>query len=585
MPDLAASIGLGAQRPALSVPHTQFTLPNGLNVILHRDTSVPVVALNLWYHVGSGHERVGRTGFAHLFEHVMFEGSMHVPEGSFDSWLEAAGANNNGSTTVDRTNYYIDLPSNALDLALFLESDRMGFLLDDKAPDKINGQRDVVKNEKRQSVDNQPYGQAFIELPAMLYPAGHPYSWSTIGSMEDLTAASFEDVARFFRTYYVPNNASLVIAGDIDIDATRKLVEKWFSEIPRGKPVPALAPPTPVLDGVKRKTITDRVQLPRLYMAWHTPPFMKPGDAALDIVANLLAGGKNSRLYRRLVYDLQIAQDVSAFQQSQALGSNFIVITTARPGQSLDKLQAVIDEELDKLRATPPEAREMTRALNQIRSQFLSRHGARGRLQRQGRPVELVLHGHPQPRLFRTGSGALPRRDRGRCQGRRRSVPAEGSPRRAERRSGRKEVKHALDRAAGRSALPLCSCRGHGGGAEAGPRQAARHRARAVAQAAGHPETEAVERPRGVDRRASRGAARAGQPDRAFGQRRGSDRQVRRRQPRRRHARRRRRFAIVARPRRRARVPRRQPHDDELVRLFGGAALGAGRRSSAMRCR
>jgi zinc protease len=367
---LAASIGLGAQRPALSVPHTQFTLPNGLNVILHRDASVPVVAVNLWYHVGSGHERVGRTGFAHLFEHVMFEGSTHVPEGAFDSWLEAAGANNNGSTSVDRTNYYIDLPSNALDLALFLDSDRMGFLLDDKAPDKIDGQRDVVKNEKRQSVDNQPYGQAFMELPGMLYPAGHPYSWSTIGSMEDLSAASFEDVARFFRTYYVPNNASLVIAGDIDIDATRKLVDKWFSEIPRGKPVPALAPPTAVLDGVKRKTITDRVQLPRLYMAWHTPPFMKPGDAALDIVANLLAGGKNSRLYRRLVYDLQIAQDVSAFQQSQALGSNVIVITTARPGQSLDKLQAVVDEELDKLRATPPEAREMTRALNQIEANF-----------------------------------------------------------------------------------------------------------------------------------------------------------------------------------------------------------------------
>jgi zinc protease len=367
---LTASIGLAAQRQALSVPHTQFTLSNGLNVILHRDTSVPVVAVNLWYHVGSGHERVGRTGFAHLFEHVMFEGSTHVPEGSFDGWLEAAGANNNGSTTVDRTNYYIDLPSNALELALFLESDRMGYLLDDKAPDKIDGQRDVVKNEKRQSVDNQPYGQAFMELPALLYPAGHPYSWSTIGSMEDLTAASFEDVARFFRTYYVPNNASLVIAGDIDIDATRKLVEKWFSEIPRGKPVPALAPPAPVLDGVKRKTIADRVQLPRLYMAWHTPAFMKPGDAALDIVANLLAGGKNSRLYRRLVYDLQIAQDVSAFQQSQALGSNFFVITTARPGQSLDKLQAVVDEELDKLRATPPEAREMTRALNQTEANF-----------------------------------------------------------------------------------------------------------------------------------------------------------------------------------------------------------------------
>ena len=367
---LATAVAPAAQAPSLSVPHTQFQLPNGLNVILHRDTSVPVVAVNLWYHVGSGHERPGRTGFAHLFEHVMFEGSTHVPEGAFDEWLEAAGANNNGSTNVDRTNYYIDLPSNALDLALFLESDRMGYLLDDKAPGKIEGQRDVVKNEKRSSYDNQPYGQAFLELPTLLYPPGHPYSWSTIGSMEDLTAASFEYVARFFRTYYVPNNASLVIAGDIDIEVTRKLVEKWFADVPRGKPVPALSPPAPVLDGVKRKTITDRVQLPRLYLGWHTPALLKPGDATLDIVANLLSGGKNSRLYRRLVYDMQIAQDVSAFQQSQALGSNFMIVTTARPGQTLDKLQAVIDEELDKLRATAPEAREMTRALNQIEANF-----------------------------------------------------------------------------------------------------------------------------------------------------------------------------------------------------------------------
>jgi len=358
------------QAQALTVPYSQFTLPNGLNVILHRDTSVPVVAVNLWYHVGSSHERPGRTGFAHLFEHIMFEGSMHVPEGSFDTWLEAAGANNNGSTTTDRTNYYIDLPANALDLALFLESDRMGFLLDDKAPGKVDGQRDVVKNEKRQGVDNQPYGQAFVELSALLYPPGHPYSWPVIGSMEDLSAASFEDVARFFRTYYVPNNASLVIAGDIDLAETRKKVETWFSDVPRGKPVPPLAPPSAVLDGVKRKTITDRVQLPRLYMAWHTPGLLKPGDATMDIIANLLSSGKNSRLYRRLVYDLQIAQDVSAFQQSQALGSNFVIIATARPGQGLDKIQAVIDEELDRLRKEAPAAREMTRALNQTEASF-----------------------------------------------------------------------------------------------------------------------------------------------------------------------------------------------------------------------
>ncbi len=368
---LAGTVALGAQqRPALSVPFTQFKLPNGLNVILHRDTSVPVVSVNVWYHVGSGNERPGRTGFAHLFEHVMFEGSMHVPEGAFDSWLEAAGGNNNGSTNNDRTNYYEDLPTNALELALFLESDRMGFLLDEKAPDKINGQRDVVKNEKRQSVDNQPYGQAFVELPAMLYPAGHPYSWSTIGSMEDLTAASFEDVARFFRTYYVPSNASLVVAGDIDLAATRRMVEKWFSDVPAGKPVPALTAPSAVLDGVKAKTITDRVQLPRLYMAWHTPALLKPGDAEMDIVSNLLSGGKNSRLYRRLVYEMQIAQDVQAVQQSQGLDSNFLIITTARPGESLDKIKGVIDEELDKLRATPPDAREMTRAMNQIEANF-----------------------------------------------------------------------------------------------------------------------------------------------------------------------------------------------------------------------
>ena len=369
-PAINLGAALFAQAPALDVPYTQFTLPNGLNVILHRDTSVPVVAVNVWYHVGSANERVGRTGFAHLFEHVMFEGSMHVPEGDFDNWLEAAGANNNGSTNTDRTNYYIDLPANALELALFLESDRMGFLLDDKAPGKVDGQRDVVKNEKRQSVDNQPYGQAFVELASLLYPPGHPYSWPVIGSMADLTAASFEDVARFFRTYYVPNNASLVIAGDIDLADTRKLVEKWFDDVPRGKPVEPLATPTVVLDGVKRKTITDRVQLPRLYLAWHSPGLLKPGDATMDLIANLLSSGKNSRLYRRLVYDLQIAQDVAAFQQSQALGSNFIIMATARPGQDLGKIQAVIDDELDKLRAEAPAAREMTRALNQTEASF-----------------------------------------------------------------------------------------------------------------------------------------------------------------------------------------------------------------------
>jgi len=379
---LGCSLGLLAaapqaqapQAPApITVPYTEFTLANGLHVILHRDPTVPVAAVNVWYHVGSGREKPGRTGFAHLFEHVMFEGSEHVAEGQFDSWLEAAGGSNNGSTSEDRTNYVTDVPSNALELALFLESDRMGYLLPTLTQGKLDGQRDVVKNEKRQRVDNAPYGQAFVELTSMLYPKGHPYSWPVIGSMEDLSAAQLDDVREFFTTYYAPNNASLVIAGDIDIAQTRTLVEKWFSAIPRGKDVPRLAPQPVQLDGVVRKTITDRVQLPRLYLAWHTPAFYAPGDAAMDMIGSLLTGGKNSRLYKRLVYDLQIAQDVFAAQQSSALGSTFLVVATARPGQSLEKMQAIIDEEIVRLQQQPPDAREMTRVLNQTEASFYRR--------------------------------------------------------------------------------------------------------------------------------------------------------------------------------------------------------------------
>jgi zinc protease len=355
----------------LTVAYQEFTLPNGLHVILHRDTSVPVVAVNVWYHVGSGNEKVGRTGFAHLFEHLMFEGSKHVPEGSFDTWLEGAGANNNGSTNTDRTNYYIDGPANALELMLFLESDRMGFLLDTMSPERVDGQRDVVKNERRQSYENRPYGMAELELDTMLWPKGHPYSWSTIGSMEDLSAASHQDVQEFFRTYYAPNNASLVIAGDIDLAATKAMVEKWFRDVPGGKPVLPVAPPPAMLTEVSRKTATDRVQLPRLYLAWLTPGLMRPGDAALDVAASLLTSGKNSRLYKRLVYDLQIAQDVMAYQQSQGLGSAFYIQATARPGKTAEELQKVIDEEIDKLAATPPEPRELERVLNQIEASFL----------------------------------------------------------------------------------------------------------------------------------------------------------------------------------------------------------------------
>ncbi|HTM02348.1 MAG TPA: pitrilysin family protein [Vicinamibacterales bacterium] len=370
---------LSAQAPApptavpakLEVPYRLFTLANGLTVILHQDRSVPIVAVNIWYHVGSANEHRGRTGFAHLFEHLMFEGSKNVKEGEFDNLLEAAGGNNNGSTTNDRTNYVIDVPSNALELALYLESDRMGYLLDAMSPERVNGQRDVVKNERRQSYENRPYGMAEIELDQLLWPENHPYSWPTIGSMEDLTAASYEDVVAFFKKYYAPNNASLVIAGDIDLDRTQALVHKWFDEVPRGKPVEPVAPPAALLTTVTRKTMTDdQARLPRVYLAWITPRMFAPGDAALDVVSSVLAGGKNSRLYKRLVYDTQMAQDVSAFQQSGALGSEFTIVATARPGKSVTDIQKVIDEEMDRLRKEPPQPREVERAVNQIEANF-----------------------------------------------------------------------------------------------------------------------------------------------------------------------------------------------------------------------
>jgi len=368
------AVPLGAQSPApLEVPYRQFRLANGMNVILHRDTTVPIVAVNVWYHVGSGNEKPGRTGFAHLFEHLMFEGSKHVPEGQFDILLEGAGGDNNGSTNNDRTNYIIDIPSSALELALYLESDRMGYLLDTMSPARVDGQRDVVKNERRQSYENRPYGMASLELDKMLWPATHPYSWPTIGHMEDLTAASHSDVVEFFKKYYAPNNASLVVAGDIDFDRTRALVEKWFGEIPGGTTVEPIAPPAAILTGVQRKTLSDKVSLPRLYLGWLTPRFYAPGDSALDVASSVLTGGKNSRLYKRLVYDMQIAQDVSAFQQSGALGSSFLIVATARRGRSAAELRAAIDEELDRLRREGPNGREVQRAVNQIEASFYRR--------------------------------------------------------------------------------------------------------------------------------------------------------------------------------------------------------------------
>jgi zinc protease len=362
-----------AQGTRLTVPYTRFTLANGLTVILHEDHTTPTVSVNVYYHVGSGSEKPGRTGFAHLFEHLMFEGSANVPEGKYDQWLEAAGGENNGSTNTDRTNYWINIPSNALELALFLESDRMAYLLNTMSKERVDGQRDVVKNERRQSYENRPYGMTYVVLSENLYPPDHPYHWPTIGSMADLSAASYEDVVEFFKKYYAPNNASLCIGGDIDPVKTRALVEKWFAEVPAGKPVPPVAPPSAFLGEEKRLMFEDKVSLPRLTMVWQSPRAFSPGDAELDILSNILAGGKNSRLYKRLVYEMQIAQDVSAYQGSSMLGSMFLISATARSGRTLGEIERVIQEEVDRLKAEPPARREVDRAVNQYEAGFLDR--------------------------------------------------------------------------------------------------------------------------------------------------------------------------------------------------------------------
>ncbi len=359
-----------AQNAPLRVPATVDTLANGLTLIIHEDHSVPVVTTNVWFHVGSGDEKPGRTGFAHLFEHLMFMGSEHAPYPQFDRLLEAAGANNNGSTTEDRTNYYEDGPSNALPLMLWLEADRMGWLLPTMDKPKVDLQRDVVKNERRQSYENQPYGMVWDHLPKLMYPAVHPYSWPVIGSMTDLSAASVDDVKDFFRRYYAPNNATIVVAGDVSPDTVRALVRKYFSDIPRG---PAIERPAPAPFSVTDTAVVleDRVQLPRLYLNWHTVKGWHADDAALDIAAYILAGSRTSRLTQALVYNGEIATSAQASQDGKRLDGDFTVIATARPGRGLDTLRIVIDAEMARLAAEGPVARELQEAKNATEASFL----------------------------------------------------------------------------------------------------------------------------------------------------------------------------------------------------------------------
>jgi len=367
---------LGFAQKAPEIKFEKYRLANGLQVILHQDRKLPVAHVNLWYHVGSKNEKERRTGFAHLFEHMMFQGSKNA-NGEYISFIEKAGANLreggvNGTTSFDRTNYFETVPSESLEYALWLESDRMGYLTDVLTQEKLDNQRDVVKNERRQSYENVPYGRALQMIFENLFPKGHPYSWLVIGSQEDLTAASVEDVKEFFKSYYTPNNCSLVIAGDFEVEETKRLVEKYFGSF---EPGPSLERPrlwVPKLDGEKRIEVADRVPQERVYVVWPTPGYFQPGDAELDLASRILSQGKNSRLYKTLVYDKQIASDVSAFNYSLEISGVFGVIATARPGHSLDEIEKAIYDEIARFAQTGPDEEELTREKAKQEFDFIS---------------------------------------------------------------------------------------------------------------------------------------------------------------------------------------------------------------------
>ena len=356
------------------------TLSNGLDVILHQDRSIPVAAVNVWYHVGSKDEELGRTGFAHLFEHIMFRGTKHHKASHFEP-LQKIGATLNGSTTGDRTNYWEDVPSNYLELALWLEADRMGFLLDALDQDGFDTERDVVKNERRQSYENRPYGMAQWHIQQALFPLPHPYHWMTIGSQEDLDAASLEDVMDFFRRYYSPSNASLSIAGDIDTGEALQLAERYFGDLDPGPAVRRIARADSPLTGRVDLEMTDRVTLPRQYSVWLAPANLSGDDDASDILRSILADGQSSRMYRSLVYEKQIAQSASVSYYAAEIAGQFRMELTPAPGHSLDEVEEAAEEVVAGIATDPPTDEEFERAINRIEMQHyrtLSRVGGFG---------------------------------------------------------------------------------------------------------------------------------------------------------------------------------------------------------------
>lgn len=364
----------------------KYKLKNGLEVILYENHNVPLVAVNVYYKVGSGNEVLGRSGFAHLFEHMMFQGSQNVGDDQHFKLISQAGGDLNGTTNTDRTNYFETLPSNYLELGLWLESDRMGFLLPSMTQAKLDNQRDVVKNERRQRYENTPYGLSWEILEANMYQSPHPYNWTTIGSMADLSAASLEDVQNFFKKYYSPANASLTIAGDFNSADAKKLVEKYFGDLPNHIAPEVLVSEASITNREKRKselaplakltetkTLTkeDNVKLPRLYLAYPAVAVMDKGDAELEVLSSILTSGKNSRLYKALVYEKKIAQSVSAFIWQKLYGGEYHIQVTAVPGVSLKTIKEETDKVLDELIKNGVTDYEVRKSVNGFEAQFI----------------------------------------------------------------------------------------------------------------------------------------------------------------------------------------------------------------------
>jgi len=388
-----------ATSDSIKIPFETYKLPNGLTVVLSVDHTTPTVAVDVWYHVGSKNEVAGRTGFAHLFEHVMFTGSGHVPYGLHDKLTEGVGGGNNGSTSNDRTNYYETIPSNYLESALWLEADRMGFLLDTLDIAKLNAQRDVVKNERRQSYDNQPYGRVSEIFSAAMYPKGHPYSWPVIGSMTDLTAASEEDVKAFFRLYYTPNNATLAVVGDFDPAQAKAWIQKYFNDLPQGKTVQRPTVPLGKLEASKRLVYEDRVQVPRLYIQWPTVGFKHDDDYPLSVMSSILTGARTARLTKALVYDSQLASQIFAFQNSAEDVGVFQVVVIPRPEHTLTEIEAAVDQVIQKFISEGPTAEELQKAKSGLELNFL-----RGLESNLGKANQLISGAvfYGDPGYFRT---------------------------------------------------------------------------------------------------------------------------------------------------------------------------------------